>query len=348
MSQADFNHFTYLGPEQLRKLARIIYYQETEAIKNIQFEYEAKLAKYLRDCKACYESAIRLLDSGSKLEPWFNNDDNDRASIAHDIYGYVVNATNHALQFVRNFRVRMDYVNKIEKHVDGLRAELDDDLTNMEELARKASTFRNDMLEIARGSQSPASRQYSRWIKETGKSFEELVQKYQTDLGYGGLLFEELEDVVKIRVFGKIIFASGRANINVTAYSKMFGAAGIAVLIFATGFMVWDIFSADNPLQTAVRDAVITAASIGGAMIGELVGVALAAMVTANPLLILMAGITASIAGAFLIGEFATWLIDVVFGSGGRASLSTMGHRCYVAHLPDGSVLARRIAHQQS
>ncbi|KAM1513139.1 hypothetical protein ACFX1Z_024605 [Malus domestica] len=259
MAQADFNHSTYLSPEQLRKIARILHYQEAEAIKNIQFEYEAKFVKYLRHCKACYELVIRLLDSDTKLEPWFNNDDKDRASI--------VNAANHPLQFVRNFHVRMDYVNNIGEHVDGLPAHLDDVLTNKElELARKASEFRNDMMEIARGSQS----------------------------------------------------------------------------------IVWDIFSANNPLQTVARDAVTITTSIGGAMIREVVGVALVSMLTDNGLLVLKAGITAGIAGVFLIGEFTTWLINVTFGSGGDAPLSTMGHRCYVAQLPDGSVLARQIAHQQS
>ncbi|CAN6573784.1 unnamed protein product [Malus baccata var. baccata] len=348
MAQAEFNHFTYLSPEQLRKLARILYYQEAEAIKNIQFEYEAKLAKYLQDSKACYESAIRLLDSATTLEPWFDHSDKVRASIAHDIYGYIENAANHAIQFVKNFYVRMDYVNKIKKHVNELSGKLDDQVTNMEELAKEAHKFRNDSLEIARGSQSPASRQYSRWIKETGKTFEELVQKYQTELGYGRRRFADLEDFEKIKVYGTIISKSGRANIDVTAYSKIFGAAGIAVLILAAGILVWDIYSADNPLQTAARDAVTTAAAIGGAMIGEVVGVALASMVTGNALLVLMAGITAGIAGAFLIGEFAIWLINVIFGTGGSAPLSTMGHRCYVTQLPEGSVLARQIAHQQS
>ncbi|CAN6707484.1 unnamed protein product [Malus baccata var. baccata] len=210
MAQVDFNHSTYLSPEQLRKIARILYYQEAEAIKNIQFKYEAKF-----------------------LEPWFNNDDKDQASI--------VNAANHPLQFVRNFH-----------HVDGLPAHLDDVLTNKElELARKASEFRNDMMEIARGSQSPASRQYSWWIKETGS----VPQNH-------------------------ICIRAGKYQCN----RVLLGAAGIAVLIFSAG-IVWEIFSANNPLQTVARDA---------------------------------------------------------------RSCCTMGHRCYVAQLPDGSVLARQIAHQQS
>ncbi|KAM1717207.1 hypothetical protein COP2_025340 [Malus domestica] len=261
MAQVDFNYSTYLSPEQLRKIARILYYQEAEAIKNIQFEYEAILVKYLRHCKACYESVIRLMDSDTKLEPC------------------------------------------IGEHVDGLPAHLDDVLTNKElELARKAFEFRNDMMEIARGSQSPAG----------------VPQNH-------------------------ICIRAGKYQCN----RVLLGAAGIAVLIFSAG-IVWEIFSANNSLQTVARDAVTITTSIGGAMIREVVGVALVSMLTDNGLLVLKAGITAGIAGVFLIGEFTTQLINVTFGSGGDAPLSTMGHRCYVAQLPDGSVLARQIAHQQS
>ncbi|KAM1920310.1 hypothetical protein ACFX15_024125 [Malus domestica] len=197
MAQVDFNYSTYLSPEQLRKIARILYYQEAEAIKNIQFEYEAKLVKYLRHCKACYESVIRLMDNDTKLEPC------------------------------------------IGEHVDGLPAHLDDVLTNKElELARKASEFRNDMMEIAKGSQSPAG----------------VPQNH-------------------------ICIRAGKYQCN----RVLLGAAGIAVLIFSAG-IVWEIFSANNPLQTVARDAVTITTSIGGAMIREVVGVALVSMLTDNGL----------------------------------------------------------------
>ncbi|XP_068336474.1 uncharacterized protein [Pyrus communis] len=352
MAQADFNHFTHLNLEQLRKLARILYYQEVEAIKNIEFESEAKLAKYLQDSKACCDSAMRLLDSATKLEPWFDHDDKVRDSIAHDIYCYTVNSANHAIQYVKNFHVRMDYVNKIEKHVDELRGKLDDDRTDMEELAKEAHKFRNDLLEIARG--SPAARQYSAWIEATGMTIKELVQRYQTELGYGGRSFADLKDYEKIhymltrrviaihKVYGTMVSKSGRANIAVTAHPMDYGGVGKAVLVFGLGVLIW-VLPADNPLQTAARNALSNIASDGSAL-GDVTAVVLS-VVTDEALLGL---VIASIGICSLIGGITVWLINEIFGSGGSGPLSTTGHQCYVAQLPDGEVLAREIAHQQS
>lgn len=150
-------------------------------------------------------------------------------------------------------------------------------------------------------------------------------------------------------MYEKIIEASGRGRVIVNQLSAALGVAGIAVLLFTAGMMVWDIFSSEHILQTAAHDAVVTVASVGGAMLGEVVGTALSTElvgVEASALFVLMAGIVTGIVGAFILGAFAGWLIDLIFGSGGSATLSTDGHRCYVAPMPDGVVLARQIAHQ--
>ena len=54
--------------------------------------------------------------------------------------------------------------------------------------------------------------------------------------------------------------------------------------------------------------------------------------------LVTVTGIVIGIAGAFILGEIAGWLIDLIIGSGGSAPLSTDGHRCYV-----GSCLLARL-----
>ncbi|KAK1296398.1 hypothetical protein QJS10_CPB15g02079 [Acorus calamus] len=205
------------------------------------------------------------------------------------------------------------------------------------------------MLEYTRKHQSPVSRNFSKMLKDTGVKFQDLMQRYQVKLNFEGP-FSDLQDEQKLQVHEEIIEASGRGRVIVNNLSKAFGFAGIAVLLFTAGMMVWDIFSSEHVLQTATRDAVVTAASVGGAMLGEVIGVAIPTLVglEATPLFIIVSGIVTSIVGAYILGEFAGWLIDLIFGSGGTATLSTDGHRCYVASMPDGEALARQIAHQDN
>ncbi|KAK8934418.1 hypothetical protein KSP39_PZI014238 [Platanthera zijinensis] len=346
------DNIAILNDEQLRVLAKLIYYQEVDATNNIKFSSEPELAKYLRDCKSNYDSVLGLLNSGGEVERKFE-DDSSRAPIAHDIFSYIVYCANSALQAVQNYTLRMNYLDKISKHattlINGLQ-ELDPkNVINVRRLAKDAVLYRNAMLEYTRKNQSIASRNFSKWLKDSGLKFEELVKRYQTKLKFDGP-FENLEEQQKLQVYEEIIEASGRGRVIVNQFSTAVGIAGIAVLLFTAGMMVWDIFSSDHILQAATRDAVVSAASIGGAMLGEVVGAALATElvgVQASALFVLFAGIATSILGAFIIGGFVGWLIDLIIGSGGNATLSTDGLRSYVAPMPDGVVLARQIAHQQ-
>ncbi|XXG59174.1 hypothetical protein AAC387_Pa04g1300 [Persea americana] len=93
---------------------------------------------------------------------------------------------------------------------------------------------------------------------------------YQVKLELDGL-FENLEDAEKIQVYNEIIKASGRGNVIVNSLSTFAGYAGIAVILFTAGMMVWDIFSSEHILQTATHDAVVIVASVGSASLGEVV-----------------------------------------------------------------------------
>ncbi|KAK8923737.1 hypothetical protein KSP39_PZI019047 [Platanthera zijinensis] len=315
------DNIAILNDEQLRRLAKLIYYQEVDATNNIKFSSEPELAKYLRDCKSNYDSVLGLLNSGGEVERKFQ-DDSTRAPISQDIFSYIVYCANSALQAVQNYTLRMNYLDKISKHattlINGLQ-ELDpENVINVRRLAKDAVLYRNAMLEYTRKNQSIASRNFSKWLKDSGLKFEELVERY---------------------VYEEIIEASGRGRVIVNQFSTAVGIAGIAVLLFTAGMMVWDIFSSEHILQAATRDAVVSAASIGGAMLGEVVGAALATDlvgVEASALFVLFAGIATSILGAFIIGGFVGWLIDLIIGSGGNATLSTDGLRSYVAPMPDG------------
>ncbi|KAH0988629.1 hypothetical protein GBA52_000112 [Prunus armeniaca] len=70
--------------------------------------------------------------------------------------------------------------------------------------------------------------------------------------------FQDLKDVQKIQVYEEIIVASGgRASVRINRLLKGFRAAGIAVNLFVAGLTVWEIFTAENPLEKATHEAVV-------------------------------------------------------------------------------------------
>lgn len=104
-----------LQGEKLQQLARLIRNQETEAIKNLSFKSEEERAKYLRDVRDNYNSAIKLLDDANAAKEKYK-DDQARSSIASQTFSYVEKGVNISLQAVRNYNLRTSYLSKISAH----------------------------------------------------------------------------------------------------------------------------------------------------------------------------------------------------------------------------------------
>ncbi|KAK1296620.1 hypothetical protein QJS10_CPB15g02092 [Acorus calamus] len=292
-----------LDDKQLHKLASLIYRQEVEAIQNINFQSEPELAKYLRDCKSGYDSVLSLVDAGSQLiHKW--QDDKTMSPIAHDIFDFVVASANSALQTVRNYTLRLNYLNKISDHSKTLMNALNElnpkSVIEVQGLAEDAATYRNAMLEYTRKYQSPASRNFSKMLKDTGVKFEDLVQRYQ----------------VKLNFEGHSVIHKTNKSYSIRAWKSC----------------------GEQPIK-GIWVCGDSCVAFHGGHDGEVIGVAIPTMVglEATPLFIIVSGIVMSIVGAYILGEFAGWLIDLIFGSGGTAPLSTDGHRCYVSSMPYGT-----------
>ncbi|XP_052181062.1 uncharacterized protein LOC127794173 [Diospyros lotus] len=132
MGDRDF----LLDHEQLRSLAKVMYYQEAEAIHNTNFKSEDELAHYLSHSKSNYQSVIGLLDSASDAATKFQSaaapasdaatpaDAAPTAAAWHranvDYACYIVNTLNVAFQHVKDFNVRFYYVRKLRKHCKSL------------------------------------------------------------------------------------------------------------------------------------------------------------------------------------------------------------------------------------
>jgi hypothetical protein len=138
----------------------------------------------------------------------------------------------------------------------------------------------------------------------------------------------------------------------VVTYSfEALGKVGVAVLVFTAGVMVWDIFTAEDKLEAAVRDSVNALTAVVELVVGDLVTAAVEAGFVA--LNIEIASVAVTVIGAVagfgigvLIGMAAGALLDLIFSSGTSNVKITDGLTvCRVAPMPDGLPLARLVKH---
>ncbi|KAM7269978.1 hypothetical protein ACFE04_029192 [Oxalis oulophora] len=336
-----------LNKAQLEVLSKDIYLQEALAIQNIKFKSENERAKYLYDCKSNRDVLRSLLDTSSDIEQEFKGDA-VKSQIAREIAEYMNISCNISLQTVRNYTLRIHYLKKIKSCSDSLVEDLRD-LTNKNgdevvKLAKRATSTKNVALEFAKNFRSPVYHTYSKHLKDTGVTFQKLVDRYREKL-YPYKAFNLLDEPEKIEVFEQIIMASGCGKLVASGAIGVLSAVDISMTMFSAGMMVWEIFTSAYPVETAVRDSVMAAADVGGTAVGEFAGAAMAAMVGIDGVFATLAGIATGFVGAFIIGAFVGEILDMIFATGGKDVSSTDGHKAYVAIMPDGLALARQIAH---
>ncbi|KAK3119518.1 hypothetical protein QOZ80_9AG0671700 [Eleusine coracana subsp. coracana] len=345
-----------LSPGQLYKLADLIHRQEVEKLQGLEFKSYAEQQKYLNDAKDARDKVYNILDSTQEMITR-TNDENDatKTTIAQDVYNYCTNGIELSLEFIRSYNTRLTYLDKLKSHSDDLinRLRLLDAATQQEEaqrLALEAGVYKKAMLEYAEKFQHFIPNQFSKFLKENKIIFEDLVQENVAKLGFTGP-FKNLDDIQKLQVYENIIEASGQGKSVVTNSFEALGKAGVAFLVFTAGAMVWDIYTAEDKLQEAVRDSVNALVEVVNLEVGAVVDAAVEAGFVALDIEIASAAVTVigAVAGfgiGALIGMAAGALLDLIFSSGTSKVNITDGLTvCRVAPMPDGLQLARLVKH---
>ncbi|XP_060673749.1 uncharacterized protein LOC107421130 [Ziziphus jujuba] len=355
------SEIVFLKDEKLRMLAQLIRNHEVNNIQNIIFESIGKQFEYLRMCNSNQESVNTVLDECNAMVSKYK-DDEIRGPISALILGYIENCLNNALQLIRNYTLRRTYLDKLIAHDLELFQALDGlDTSNPTEVADftdQIQQYDQKVISYMKLSvNTHASQEFSRYLRNSGIGFDNLVRSYQTRLGFTGP-FKDLKDEQKLEVYDAIIEASGRLSVlddkglkalsygKDTRSIKDYGQKGM--FLMKVGIIIWDIYSSDQPIQTATREAMVQAAKKGGATLGKIVGAAAATQlvgVQATTLFVTALGLAGGVVGGFIFGAAAGLLFDLIFGSGGEAVLPTDGLIFYVAPMPNGKDLAKQIAH---
>uniref|UniRef100_A0ACD6ABW6 Uncharacterized protein n=2 Tax=Avena sativa TaxID=4498 RepID=A0ACD6ABW6_AVESA len=343
-----------LSPGQLLKLADLIHLQEVEKLKELKFNSYAEQQKYLKDAKDARDKVYHILESTQEMITEAEKDAS-KEGIAKDVYEYCTKGIETSLKFIRSYSTRRTYLDKLKSHSDDLIHQLKwlNTATQQKEaqrLALEAGMYKKATLENAKKFQHFLPNQFSKYLKENGIKFEDLVQSNMAKLGFTGP-FKNLDDIHKLRVYENIIADAGQGKSVVTYTFEALGKAGVAFLVFTAAAMVWDIYTAEDKLQAAVRDSVNALTEVVGLEIGEVVDAAIGAGFVALDIEIASAAITVigAVAGfgiGALIGIAADSLLDLIFSSGTSKVHITDGLKvCRVAPMPDGLQLARLVKH---
>jgi hypothetical protein len=151
------------------------------------------------------------------------------------------------------------------------------------------------------------------------------------------------------QVYDNIIAEAGHGKAAVTYSFEALGRLGVTFLVFTAAIMVWDIYTAEDTLQAAVRDSVNALAAVVSLGVGSVASAAVRAGFVALDMEIASAAVTVigAVAGfgvGVLIGVAAGALLDLIFSSGTSKVHNTDGLTpCRVAPMPDGLQLARLV-----
>lgn len=347
----------FLKDEKIRQLAELIRGHEINNMFHMVFHNLGEQLEYIRMVNNNEQSVKTILDDCKALTIRYK-DDAVRGPIAGDILVYAEHCLNNALQIIRNYTVRRDYLDKMMDHHVKLFHGLEELNTSSQEAVRhykdSLEYFDQKVMSYVRmNSNSHASQEFSRYLRNVGIGFNELVRSYQEKLGYSGR-FEDLEEDQKLEVYAAIIEASGRLNVldtkgrqAVTERGKISEFGSAAMFMLDVGSIIWDVYTGDHTIQTATRDALILAAKKGGAYLGKLVGTAIATGLTgvqASALFVTAVGLLGGFVGGFIFAAAAGFLLNRIFSSGGEADIPTEGFIVYVAPMPNGRDIAKQIA----
>lgn len=151
------------------------------------------------------------------------------------------------------------------------------------------------------------------------------------------------------QVYENIIEEAGQGKSVVTYSVEALGTVGVAFLVFTAAAMVWDIYTAVDKMQAAVRDSVNALTEVVSLEVGEVVDAAIEAGFAALDIEIASAAVTVigAVAGfgiGALIGMATSALLDLIFSSG-TVDITEGLTACRVAPMPDGLELARLVKH---
>lgn len=331
--------------DDIETLVKTLSRQERLAINNAKYGSQTALLNDLDASDKAYEAAHDLLEQERSESP---NPDTKKESVRRTVWQYVRASLRNGVENFKNMNLRLKYIAEIKENSRGFLGRVEDaNAADLAALSKEAADARNATLDFTRSKLSKTGAAFSRWLKENGLDFDQLVKLY-TEKAHPGAIFRDLSEADQAGVYTAIIEASGRSNSLVNAVSKAMGIMGAASVLIVLVALTWDVVESENPATTLVKDALELGAGVIGAEVGTELGAAIGA--AGGPLGVFLGGILGGLIGGFGGGMAADNLFAAMaLGSRHQIPPELTDHSIwgnpvrYIPLMPDGGSLSRSL-----
>ena len=174
-----------------------------------------------------------------------------------------------SLRGVQEASVRRQYAAAIKAAVAEIRGEVASGALTPEQGAVRAGQVRNIILAQSRARSSELGRAWAEAIKQEGKTFPELVEKYAQRL------FQKapaaLSEAERDGVMREIIGAAARDNAQVSGALRFLGPASRGLVALSIGLAIYEVYeSPDRPREALHQGVLIGSGAVGSYVVGAL------------------------------------------------------------------------------
>jgi len=193
----------------------------------------------------------------------------DEQKLFHDIIrAFEAEIANAGVHLHIDAEARAAYTREIRKMSQELARQAESNVITWSDAAKKAQDARNVVMDIIRHRSTPVGLSLAQRMKSEGRTLNELIARKVEQIHGRSARFDQLSTLERNTIYAEIVASSGRSNPRVTAAMQRLGQAGRGLIVLSVALSVYNVSIAEDKTQTAVREATITGAGIGGGFAG--------------------------------------------------------------------------------
>lgn len=199
-------------------------------------------------------------------------------------------------------RLRLEYSRRIKAMSDDYRAKANIGLISWEQAAKKAHDTRNLIMETIRTRSTPLGQAIAEKLKLKGKTLNELIANKTIEKFGKQANFNNLSDMQKNQVYASIVESAGRSSAKVDLKMERLSSAGKGLIFLSIAIAIYEIYTAQDKVSEATRQAAIAGSGIaGGWAAGAVAGLACG---PGAPACILIGGFVGGALAAWEMGRY--------------------------------------------